>query len=1028
MIVPPPRSVLAAAVASLLLAEVAAQTAPAEDVAQYLANPTPEGEARVLALGEAAIESLRKELKSHHRHGPDPVAERNRLVLSLLARLGPAAESAFARVAGAATAAAQVELPHYVATLSALAPFRTADEPLSSRWLDICAQTNALDPAEAHRLLVSLQRAFSRGTGTPPQTLEPALLALDSKNPWRVELAIETLARLGERSTPVLTKLRAIAGREDPRILFTKARVPLRRAAARLTLQLEPDAPDAKELRGILLGETRARDERSLPAALSARIAECIAALDDKAQRKEAAAALQAIGEPAAVPLASAIGLRLTESANRIVLQLLAAQPRLATSALPALLDRLDSVGGDLQLELLETIARIAPWSLDRVPFFHWKENAGYSVDGTFVPLPPGDESKRAIQILRLASCADGNCPVDELRTMLLGDDPLVRDVAVGIASARPEDARRLVAELDRVLDALDQPPRPAAGRRPADEEAWKAAHLRRAATLLERVADATSPEADHARRTLQELAERSQPRAKGDPERVAGLLDLHRRSRDAEAAAELARESEIPPGVASLADYVQALGTKDGPASRAHLLAGGAAAARALRSGLDQNEPVERTRERLELLARLGPAAAGEYEALQRAARHRPLRAPVEFARTLGELAPYRAENTGDGSLVPFVVVTLDGIADPTATNQLLALERVRFETRHETRADVPLPALLELLHSRRPYRVELAIELLAQRGRTAFEAAPVLRQMLRGTDPRILRTDRVIPLREAAARALLAIEPDVAPPSPKPATKGPELPERALARARELVRELFVPERREDARTVLASMGPVAVEACREFVEKDVELSEGLEALDCLLAGGADPSPVVAQLLDDLAKSSPEHRLRLLAWLAFVAPFSRDVVLAPRPENFRGLRLHDFDVLEGFDRTTRFGISSAAGELTAALEVDPGLPSRVLDGEPTKWSWYRRVHALRTVASSRTKFGVSPQVLIRLLELENQQPMFAGALDDRQREWFAQCYVRTAAAAVLSQSEPDSPEAQKARTRLAELDAKRK
>lgn len=1023
----------ATVVVTLLLVAARAQSTPPEDLDAYLANPTPEREARVLAHGEAAVNDVQKVLSTiqGRREDTDDVRDRNRRLLSLLTKFGPAAGPTFARVVEASEGTVQSERVHFVATLSALAPFRAEDERLSSRWLEICSKTNAIDDAEAHRLLASVQRTFSRCAGAPPQTVADALRLLDSKNPWRVELAIETLARLGDRSAPVLAKLRTIAGRDDPRILFTTTRVPLRRAAARLVLQLEPEATDAKELRGILLGETRARSERALPAALQARIAECIAALDHEAQRTEARAALQAIGEPALVPMANALALERTPAANRVLLELLAEQPALATSALPTLLDRLDVLGGELQFDLLESIARIAPWSLDRVPLFHWKERDGYSVLGRFLPLPPSGEANRSIRILRLACCADAACSLDELREMLRDDDVLVRDVAVGLAAARLDDARRLVAELDRALDAFDQPARPEPRRRPTDEDAWRAEHLHSTASLLARVAEETSPELAHARRTLQELKnepERSQPQAKGASERVADVLDLHRRSRSAEAAAETARETPITPRVRSLAEFVKALGTAEGPASRESLLAGGAEAARALRTGLDENEAIERTRERLELLTRLGPAAAGEYEALQRAARHRPLRAPVEFARTIGEIAPYRAENAGNGQLVPLVVMRLDGVDDPSATNQLLALERLRFETRHETRADAPLPALLELLHSRRPYRVELAVELLAQRGRTAFAAAPFLRQMLRGTDPRVLRTDRVIPLREAAARALLAIEPDAAHPSPKPVTAEPVFPERALARSRELVRDLLVPERRADARTVLGSMGPVAVQACSEFVTGSSDLCDALEVLDCVLIGDADTSLLTTRLLEQLSTSKPEERLRLLALLAFAAPYSRDVVMPPRRDVFDVALLHDIDLFQGFDRRTRLAVAAAADELAAALEVDPGVPSRALAGIPKNWPWFRRVHALRIVAGSREKIPADPALLMHLLDTDSQLPMFALALGDRQREWFQRCQVRTVATLILAQSEPDSPEAQKARLRLAELDAKAK
>lgn len=81
------------------------------------------------------------------------------------------------------------------------------------------------------------------------------------------------------------------------------------------------------------------------------------------------------------------------------------------------------------------------------------------------------------------------------------------------------------------------------------------------------------------------------------------------------------------------------------------------------------------------------------------------------------------------------------------------------RLQLRMEFDVTAKVDDWIALLHCRQPFLVEAAVDLLGEHDRGGAAALPALRQLLDRPEPRILLTERRVPLHTKAAKAMLAL-----------------------------------------------------------------------------------------------------------------------------------------------------------------------------------------------------------------------------------------------------------------------------
>lgn len=1032
-------------VAFLCAARAAAQETPAENLVRiWLDDPMPALEQRVLELGPEAVAPLLLRLgigpeeteEGTNPETEDPAQAATRLrVLATLARLQQHGAAAFPRLARAVRKQPVPKRAPYYEALAALAPWRAATDALWQKREEHALASLLAVPepgAEWTRegtLLV--QRTAARCWGRPASSLDDLARQLDGRSPWRVQLAIEALAREAatqpERVRTVVPRLRAIVARPDPRLLFTTQRVPLRANAARLLLALDSGTEDAKALRGVLLGEPPAAPpEDSKHVASAPTLRATLAAIADQATRADAMAQLEALGDDALPGLAAALDNKTPPIAMREALRLLRSRAPRASTSLPHLLDAIGKVDAPQQHSLLHTIASLLPWSRDRMPWIHQRRSRSFFADEQQLSIAVDPENAESVRLLGMASIADGECSFEELRDLLISEDYLQREVGVRIAVARPDDLKRLTKEVLVCLDPKRRPVPAVPGFAILLRSSFENfdQHVARIAELVAAVADADSELALATAQLVEAEPHESTPTEDATKQPTTGA--------EPTAAAPERDDSPMPQRTASprereCRDLVARLGTGDSEPARRGLLALGPDAARVLADGLDEDEPLDRTAQRLELLAQLGAQAGAEFDAVQAAAQRHPLRLPVEFARTVAELAPFRPASSELDFGMPFYVRERDGIADAQSVNVELARIAVRARTRADVRATDDVNLHLARLNSHRAFVVEAAIDCLAKRGAAAAPAIPALRERTRQSDPRILRTDRTVPLREKAAAAILAIDPTVPfaeelrRPFDQPTRRPP--PERVLARASELLLELDDAERRAGARENLLLLGPLCAPAVAEFVVANAQRSASFEAVDVLLEGSWDTTQVTARLVDALATAAPADRLRLAILLALVAPRSRDVVVPPHHDGVSSLWLGEVDLMQGLAKRSRSTLHFIAEDIDGCLSFDPEAPASVIETQLDSNSFPLSLHALLAIRLRPGEFAEAALRLRRELESVAHNTRFGVMLDEASVTCLTRRCHSAAAEALLAQVAPESPDAERARAVLERM-----
>lgn len=369
---------------------------------------------------------------------------------------------------------------------------------------------------------------------------------------------------------------------------------------------------------------------------------------------------------------------------------------------------------------------------------------------------------------------------------------------------------------------------------------------------------------------------------------------------------------------------------------ARQQLLALGKQAMPLLAGRINSADPVLLP-ELLALLVDFGPDAGALVPELLAALQSRPRKQAIPKLWALAELIPYRAP--GVEFDIRDVTRVMDEQAHLNAVRGGLNLEQAIGRQRLLRRFDFPrtpdVETLLTIVQGFHPYRVELAVEHLGQHGAAAQAALPFLRRLLERPEPKILTTQRTVPMHRKAAHAVLAIAPTGDPAELARAVlagKGPAaaaalvVPERARARIAELLAELDVPEQRAAAATNLTALGKVAAPAVAATLVQEHDTAFREAALGILRDIGPRAASTVTQLLAALITLSTEHTVSVLHALQATAPWCTDVVPELNSRCSMGnVQLLGSRIAGGADAAFLTSFFAAQDRYQAAMAVDP-------------------------------------------------------------------------------------------------------
>jgi hypothetical protein len=428
-------------------------------------------------------------------------------------------------------------------------------------------------------------------------------------------------------------------------------------------------------------------------------------------------------------------------------------------------------------------------------------------------------------------------------------------------------------------------------------------------------------------------------------------------------------------------------------------------------------------------ILQEIGPDAGAAVPALREVLARCDATSRYPAYMALVELVPWRpVETRVDEHWL--IAACMHALQD-----ERLRLQPDRLFARANLPVDGDVPALVHVAGSHAAYRVELAVELIGRRGRTAAAALPVLGQLLRRPDPRILTTELFVPVRCKAARAILAIAPDgeladaardvidgrLAPEVPAP----PPIPDRARSRAAAVVAELAQPEKRDAAAANLVALGRIAVPPLLQALREDEDSAFREAALGVLRDLGPLAVDAVPLLADLLLSLPAEHTPAVVRALTTTLPWSHDVLSLCRQGSAGTLKILGHAIPGPMSLDLQNEIDAALDELFAADAVDPSCTADELQSLLQDPWVLKREAALRVVRAR----GSSLRVL---------QPSLASRLDQPQPKrhwsrWQADGSVSTgsdprdevvhllAAEAILAVAASDDPLVAKARAVLA-------
>jgi hypothetical protein len=443
----------------------------------------------------------------------------------------------------------------------------------------------------------------------------------------------------------------------------------------------------------------------------------------------------------------------------------------------------------------------------------------------------------------------------------------------------------------------------------------------------------------------------------------------------------------------ATPAELVEQLAVAESRANaRTQLLALGKEAVPALANRVTATEPGLQA-EVLAILIELGPDAGAAVPQLIAAVERNGPRDPTPVLQALAELGPFRA---------PDVDIDLNNLSHTLLTRGFrrqgldTEVDGYRLRRRLDFPRTLDVEALLVIAQGCQAYRVELAVEHLGLHGPAAAAALPVLQRLLERPEPRILMTDRTVPMHRKAARAVLAIAP-VSPqaelaravlagkaPPPVAAPAVPAVPERARVRIAELVAELDVAAKRGGAAANLVALGALAAPAVAATLAQEHDVDSRQAALAVLRDLGPRAASTVPELLEALTSLSTDHTVSVLRTLQATAPWCTDVVPGFTDScSLRHLDINGRRVQGKVDGAFLTAFFAARAQYWAALSVDPTSPPAELDALLDSLDVAKREAALAVVRERGSACRTLLPTLARMLTADPPKGNFVEWLD---------------------------------------------
>lgn len=407
--------------------------------------------AELEALGAAAVGALLDDLGTN-RESTRHLSRR----LETLRALAPFAGHAFDQLQNGAKQHQGPCGEDYLKTLAAIAPYRPKDARLDPMvFLSVLMGTGMLgDDARTARIALIAERLSVRIELHADAPIEDLVQLAESYRPFQVEAAIELLLHRGADARVALPVLRAIAARPNPRILLSDESVDLRRVAARAILALDPEAQDARDLRGILLGEPMptAPLSRTHAELLHERAFDLLTKVRDKSEGDLAMRELQALGAMAVPCLMAAVRTGDPSPHEGAALEVLALLGSDAAAAVPHLVQTACAVEPARRPAILLALAATMPWCRDLAPSLRASPASGCFIHDRNLCTGADPATKAQIEIafhdLLTAAVVDPGMGTASVERWLQMPVANTRRIALRIALDRAPELRGEVATM----------------------------------------------------------------------------------------------------------------------------------------------------------------------------------------------------------------------------------------------------------------------------------------------------------------------------------------------------------------------------------------------------------------------------------------------------------------------------------------------------------------------------------------------------------------------------------------------------
>lgn len=363
------------------------------------------------------------------------------------------------------------------------------------------------------------------------------------------------------------------------------------------------------------------------------------------------------------------------------------------------------------------------------------------------------------------------------------------------------------------------------------------------------------------------------------------------------------------------------------------------------------------------------------------------------------------------------------------------------RLQLRMEFDVTTSVDDLIALLPCRQPFLVEAAVDLLGGHGRGVAAALPALRQLLDRPEPRILLTERRVPLHTKAAKAMLTLgatgPDDEAARAVLAGTWSPrepadrQQPARLQQRVGELVAELANAATRPGALDNLVALGSASALPVADLLAKATAPETVQAALQVLRHLGKDAAATTPQILEAVRSLPAEHTVGAIRALAAVGPWSREVVPAlTTSANASSLSVFSTKIHGAIDLDLLRELDLAQAECTLAMSIAVDLPTARLAALLDAPNVLRRERALEIVRARGAECRVLVPDVARLLDATGLAAQVLERTDDgghRMRRLDRTPHVqRLAARALLAIAATDDPVLRRAREILAQPEGK--